>query len=646
MTQPPDRSEQPAIAPYGAWKSPITPDLIVSSAIRLGQVAVDGENVYWVEARPQEQGRHVLVRCPLPEGKPSPWETIDVTPAPFNVRSRVHEYGGGAFAVSGGTVYFSHYADNRLYRLPPGGEPGPLTPEGTDRYADLILDSRRNRLVCVQEDHSGSEVVNSLVSIALDGSGERWPLASGNDFYASPRLSPDGTRLAWLTWNHPNMPWDGTELWVGEIEADGAIGRQERIVGGDRESVFQPEWSPDNLLHFVSDRTGWWNLYRLRAGNVEPLWEKKAEFGVPQWLFGMSTYAFESAGRIVCAYTEEGFWRLAVLDTATGGVTEVPTSFTSFEWVRATPGRAVCVAGSPTEPASVVALDLATGESTPLRRALATVPAPEYLSVPEAITFPTGQGQSAHAFFYPPRNHDFTAPADELPPLIVLSHGGPTSAAALRLELSLSSPQFWTSRGFAVVDVNYGGSTGYGRAYRERLNGQWGVVDVEDCLQAALFLAARGVVDRHRLAIRGGSAGGYTTLSVLTFRDGFHAGASYFGVSDLEALAQETHKFEARYLDRLVGAYPEQQGLYRERSPIHFVAQLSCPVIFFQGLDDKVVPPGQAETMVAALRAKGVPVAYLAFEGEGHGFQRAETIKRCLEAELTFYARLFGFTPA
>ncbi|HIC94777.1 MAG TPA: S9 family peptidase, partial [Anaerolineae bacterium] len=452
-----------------------------------------------------------------------------------------------------------------------------------------------------------------------------------------------GTRLAWLTWNHPNMPWDGTELWVAKLRADGSLGRAGRVAGGPRESIFQPEWSPDGILHFVSDRTGWWNLYRWRDGRVEPLTEMEAEFGRPQWVFGMSTYAFESAGRIICAYTRQGTWHLASLDTATRRLEPIETPYTEIAYVRAAPGRAVFLAGSPTEPASIVQLDLATGRIEVLRRSSETAIDPGYLSSPQAIEFPTEGGLTAYAFFYPPRNRDYVAPPDERPPLLVMSHGGPTSAASTTLNLEI---QYWTSRGIAVLDVNYGGSTGYGRAYRERLEGRWGIVDVDDCVNGARYLVERGLVDGQRLAIRGGSAGGYTTLCALTFRDVFKAGASYFGVSDLEALTKETHKFESHYLDRLVGPYPERRDLYRDRSPIHFAHRLSCPVIFFQGLEDKVVPPSQAELMVQALRAKGLPVAYVTFEGEQHGLRRAESIKRALDAELYFYARIFGFEPA
>jgi len=557
----------------------------------------------------------------------------------------VHEYGGGDFLVSEGMVYFSNFADQRLYIQEPDGELNPITPAEDYRYADGVIDRRRRRLICVREDHTGrgQEAINTLVSIDLDAGDAGEVLVSGNDFYSSPRLSPDSSRLAWLTWNHPNMPWDGTELWVGELEADGSLGRTELVAGSVDESIFQPEWSPDSVLHFISDRTGWWNLYRCVDGRTEPLREMEAEFGWPQWGFGLSQYAFESAHRVICSYAQKGIWHLASLDTATGFLESIETPYTETWGVRASRGRVVFAAGSPSEPPSVVELNLATGQLEMLHRSSDVVLEEGYLSHPEVIEFPTEHELTAHALYYPPQNPHYFAPPSERPPLIVMSHGGPNSSTWTTLRLEV---QYWTSRGIAVLDVNYGGSTGYGRAYRERLKGQWGVVDVDDCANGALYLGKRGEVDGDRLAIRGGSAGGYATLCALTFRDVFNAGASYYGVSDLEALAKETHKFESRYLDSLIGPYPERRDLYQERSPIHFADRLSYPVIFFQGLEDKVVPPSQAELMVEALRSKGVPVAYITFEGEQHGFRRAETIKRALDAELYFYSKIFGFDLA
>ena len=627
------------VLPYGSWKSPITADVIVSETSRFGGLALDGLDVYWVESRPTEAGRYIIVRR-TPDG-----QTVDMTPAPFNARTRVHEYGGGAFVVNGGTIYFSNFTDQRLYCQKSGSAPYSITPDAPLRYADGIIDRRRNRLICVCEDHTDTEreAVNSLVAVTLSDTPDVQVLVSGRDFFASPRLSPDGSQLAWLTWSHPNMPWDGCELWVGEVRDGGSIDHTVQVAGGQDESIFQPEWSPDGVLHFVSDRTDWWNLFRWRNGHIEPLYQMDAEFGRAQWLFGMSTYAFESDNRIICVYNQLGIWHLGILDTTTGEFNRIETPYSEISFLRCGSKYAVFYAGSPTAPESVVRLDLATRRMEILRHSSNVVIDTGYLSVPQTIEFPTENGLTAHAFFYPPENRDYTPPSNERPPLVVISHGGPTGATSTAFDLKI---QYLTSRGIAVLDVNYGGSTGYGRAYRQRLNGQWGIVDVDDCVNGVRYLVARGEVDEDRTAIRGGSAGGYTTLCALTFRGIFKAGASYYGVSDLEALVQDTHKFESRYLDNLIGPYPEQRDRYWERSPIHFTDRLSCPLIFLHGLEDKVVPPNQAELMVDALRAKGLPVAYLPFDGEQHGFRRAENIKRALEAELYFYAEVFGFALA
>ncbi len=630
---------EPQVAPYGSWRSPITSELIVSATIRLGQIELDGEDVYWIETRPTEGGRNVIVQR-KPNG-----QVTDRTPPSFNARTRVHEYGGGDFVVADGTIYFSNFEDQRVYRQSPGAQQRPITAEAALRYADVLIDRQRDRLICVREDHTlaNREPVNNLVGLQLERGDVGHVLVSGNDFYSSPRLSPDGSQLAWLTWNHPNMPWDGTELWVGEFKTDGSLGRTEQVAGGVDESVFQPEWSPDGVLHFVSDRTGWWNLYRWRNGRIEQLWEMAAEFGIPQWIFGMSTYSFESADRIICTYSQQGTWHLARLDTTTRRHEPIETPYTDLSGIRAASGHVVFLAGSPTEPLSIVRLDLRTRVPEVLRRPSDVTIHGAYLSIPRAIEFPTENGLTAHGFFYAPKNREYTVPPGEQPPLLVLSHGGPTAATSSTLQMGI---QYWTSRGFAVLDVNYGGSTGYGRAYRQRLNGQWGIVDVDDCVNGARYLGKRGEVDGHRLVIRGASAGGYTTLAALTFRDVFQAGASYYGVSDLEALAKETHKFESRYLDGLIGPYPQRRDLYLERSPIHFIDQLSCALILFQGLEDEVVPPNQAEMMFEAVREKGLPVAYVPFEGEQHGFRRAENIKRALDSEIYFYSRIFGFRLA
>ncbi len=626
------------IAPYGSWKSPITTDLIVAETRRFGLIALDGQDIYWIEGRPSEGGRNVIVRRSV-DGT-----LTDTTPQPFNARTRVHEYGGGDFAVDNGTIYFTNYSDQRLYRQAPGAEPVAMTPAKEIRYADLVVDKRRQRLICVCEDHTDTtrEAKNLLVSLPLDSDGEGsvQTLVAGNDFYSTPCLSPDGSKLAYLTWNHPNMPWDGTELWVADIDADGFISGSERVAGGPTESIFQPQWSPAGELYFISDRTNWWNIYRWHTNEIQAVCPKEAEFGTPQWVFGMSTYTFVTLDRIVCWYGGPKESGLAFLDVNSGKLTPIDIPYTSVGSVRGNTKRVVLLAASPTTSGEIASLDVKTSQLEVLRRAQNTSVDPAYISDAQSIEFPTEHGLTAYAYYYAPKNADFKAPEGELPPLLVSSHGGPTAAASSALRLGT---QFWTSRGFAVLDVNYGGSSGYGREYRERLRGQWGVVDVDDCVNGAKYLVEHGLADGNRLTIQGGSAGGYTTLCALTFRDVFKAGASHFGISDLEVFVHDTHKFESRYLSGLVGPYPERKDLYHDRSAINFTDRLSCPVIFFQGLEDKIVPPNQAELMVAALRAKKLPVAYVAFAGEQHGFRRAENIKRSLEAELYFYSKVFKF---
>lgn len=629
---------KPEVAGYGSWKSPIRAKHIAEGTIGLGDVLIEGGWVYWVEHRPTEGGRHAVVRQ-NPDGT-----TTEMTPEGFNCRTRAHEYGGGAYLPCGNTVAFVNFADQRLYRWTGEGEPQPVTPEGDVRYADFVCDTPRSRVIAVREDHAGGgEPVNAIAAVYPHSGRETEILVSGNDFYASPRVSPDGGRLAWLTWNHPDMPWDAAELWVAPINPDGSLGEAARVAGGAGESIVQPEWSPDGDLCFISDRTDWWNLYRLRAGEVEPLTNLEAEFGVPQWVFRRSTYGFDGPGRIVCAYVQDGMWRLCALDLATRELTPIETPYNTIASVRVSGGRAAFIGGSASSEAAVVLMDLGTGKMRELRRAGELVTDQGYISAAEPVEFPTEGGLTAHGLFYPPLNRDYAGPDGEKPPLVVMVHGGPTSATAAAMKLKI---QYYTSRGIAVLDVNYGGSTGYGRKYRERLRGRWGVVDVDDCCNGAKHLAARGLVDGNRLAVTGGSAGGYTTLSCLAFRDVFAAGASHYGISDCEALAKETHKFESRYLDGLIAPYPEGRGKYHERSAIHHLGGFSCPVVFFQGLEDKVVPPNQARMMAEALRKKGIPVAHVEFEGEQHGFRRAENIERALEGELYFFSRIFGFDLA
>lgn len=629
----------PRSAPYGSWASPITAESIASGGVTLGGVTASGGDIRWQELRPAEGGRIVVVHC-SPDGT-----TTDLVPEGFNARTQVHEYGGGASFFYGPTLFFSNWTDQRIYRADPGGPPVPITPEPAIprglRYADGVVTPDGSTILCVREQHheGGSEATNEIVRLPTDGSAEPRPLVSGNDFYSFPRLSPDGTRLAWTEWSHPNLPWDGTTLMLGELAADG-VSRITKVAGGSDESIYQPLWGPDGELYYVSDRSGWWNLYRGLEG--EPVCPMDAEFGEPQWVFGQSTYAFLRNGDIVCSCERKATDDLGIIRSGSGAFESFGLPYVWTGSVTSDGERLLCVAATPTEPMAVIAIDPGSRDVEVIKRSRTDEVDQRYISVPEAIEFASGP-RRAHAFFYRPKNPDFDGPGGERPPLIVFSHGGPTGNVAPSLTLNI---QFWTSRGFAVTDVNYGGSTGYGRTYRRLLNGNWGVVDVEDCTNAAGFLAERGDVDGERMAIRGGSAGGFTTLAALVFTDVFRAGANYFGVADFTPFIEDTHKFESRYLDTLVGPYPERKDLYDSRSPANFVERISCPVITFQGLEDAIVPPSQSERIVEALRANGLPHAYVTYEGEQHGFRKAENIKHSLESELYFYGRVFGFDPA
>jgi dipeptidyl aminopeptidase/acylaminoacyl peptidase len=654
------------MAPYGSWPTPVTSELVVRAAAGLGGVSLDGDTVTWSEGRPEEGGRIQLVR------RTGDGPATDLLPEGFNARTAAHEYGGGAWWTRGRTVWFANWTDQRLYVLADGDEPRPVTPEPDvargDRWADGDLDPTGRWLLVVREHHppggGPADVVNEIV--VLDTTGELAPrvLVTGPDFVSDPRFSADGRRLCWLQWSHPDMPWDGTELCVADLrDSDvgpalahpGVVaGRPHDAAGGhgDGESVSEPRWAPDGTLWFVSDRSGWWNLYRwtppapglsIGSGTVDPMVTIDAEIGVPQWVFGQSRYGFLAGGRVVFAYQRAGIDHLA-MRLSDGGVVDLDLPYTAVSSVKAEGDRVTFVGASATaEPALVrVGVDDAgtAGEVEILRPPRDLGISPAWFAAPESISFPTSGGRTAHALFYPPTNPEAVPPPGEAPPLLVLIHGGPTAAARPMLQLGT---QYWTSRGFAVVDVNYGGSVGYGRAYRNQLRDNWGIVDLDDCEAAARWLGEQGRVDPARLCIRGGSAGGYTTLAALAFRDTFAAGASHFGVADLEALATETHKFESRYLDGLVGPYPARRDLYVERSPIHHVDGFDRPLIVLQGLEDEVVPPNQSEMIVDALRAKKVPVAYVTFEGEQHGFRQAANIRRALDAELSFYAQVFGF---
>jgi dipeptidyl aminopeptidase/acylaminoacyl peptidase len=634
--------------PYGSWSTPITSELVVAEAVRLSDVQVDGGDVIWAESRPSEGGRTTLVR------RSSDGRTTELLPSETNARTAVHEYGGGAWWVRDGVVWYASWHDQRLYRRDPNtGEVAALTPEPQrargDRYADGEVGPDRSWIVCVREHHPPgggvTEVRNEIVRLAAHEPSTPEVLVSGPDFVSSPRISPDGRRLCWVEWDHPNMPWNDTRLCVRD-----EAGRREVIAGGSDESVIEPQWLADGSVVFISDRSGWWNLYRWdpQGGSVEPLTELEAEIGLPQWVFGYSRYALQLDGRIVFASTQNGFESVSVRLPG-GTIQELELPFTVIHSLRCADEQSVVmVAATPYAEAAVVriVLDGETGVEAietlrPSRNLAALGVDPAFISVPQAVDFPSAGGRTAHALLYEPANPASGGPAEEQPPLLVDVHGGPTGQTVPELDVDI---QYWTSRGFAVVAVNYGGSTGYGRSYRDLLEGQWGVVDVEDSVAVARWLAEQGRVDPSRMAIRGGSAGGYTTLAALVVPDTpFAAGADYFGVADLEAMTADTHKFESRYLDRLVAPYPQGRAVYRERSPIEHIDQFTRPLIVLQGLEDEVVPPNQATMIVDALKAKGVPVAYLPFEGEQHGFRRAENIRRALDAELSFYAQIWGF---
>lgn len=631
-------SNKKTTKPYGSWKSPISAELVALGSVAPTELTLDGDHLYWLEIRPEESGRFAL--CTLRNGR-----LVDVLGREFNVRTRVHEYGGGSYLVHKGTVYFTNFKDQLLYVKAKGETPRPLTRPGI-RYADLVADDRRSRLIGVSEDHTAGggvqEVVNTICAINHQGASRI--LVSGNDFYSSPRLNATSTQMAWLSWNHPNMPWDGTELWVAELKEDGTVGSSLLVAGGREESVFQPEWSPNGILYFVSDRSGWWNVYRWDGKRPERLVSMKAEFGRPQWTFGQSTYAFESERRIVCSFLQDGAWNLAALDTSSLKLRRLNTPFSHVGYVRARTGHAFFTAASPKEVGVVATVDLAGGSAVVAYSPTRPNVDSSFISVPKHVGFPTERRKKAYAFFYAPKSGEYAPPRGGRPPLIVVSHGGPTSFSPPCLNLGI---QYWTSRGFAVLDVNYRGSTGYGREYMKELRGKWGIVDVEDCAKGAIHMTKLWKADRKRLIIRGGSAGGFTTLCALTFKRGvFAAGASYYGVSDLEGLEKETHKFESHYSDRLVAPYPQERDVYLQRSPVFNTEKLFTPTIFFQGLEDPIVPPNQSERMVAALRAKGIAVAYLTFEGEQHGFRKAGSLVRSYKAELYFYSKVLDFSLA
>ena len=629
----------PMTAPYGTWKSPLSAQRVAAGARPLSAPRIAGASLVWLEGLPAEGGRVAALRLQ------ANGQREVLTPAPFNVRTRVHEYGGGALAVQGDTLYFSNFADNLVYAQEGSGAPRPLTDNKLQRHADFELDASRRRLIAVREDHSagGHEPSTSLVALPLDSSQPGTTLAAGADFYAAPRLSPDGKQLAWITWSHPRMPWNGTELWLADIDAQSALANSRRVAGGDTESLCQPAWSPAGELFVVSDRSGWWNLYRVRGDDLAPVYPMQAEFGQPMWVFAQSLYSFTGPHEMVAACFEGAVSRLFRIDLRSGTVSPLATPLTDIKEVRGGPGFVLVHAAAADRPEQIVRIDVATGSHDVVAQAITELPEARYLSTPQSITYPSGEGRVAHGFFYPPANGDCRGPEGELPPLIVTSHGGPTAGAFSGFATGI---QLFTSRGYAVLDVDYGGSTGYGKAYRKRLEGEWGVVDVDDCVAGAKYLADKGLVDGSRQAVRGGSASGFTTLAALAFTDQFDAGCTYFGIGDLRAFVKDTHKFESRYLESLLGPWPDAKQVYLDRSPSLHAEQITAPVLVQQGAEDRIVPPSEAERIVDALFERRVPHAYLLYPGEDHGFRGHDAIIRSFGAELSFYAQVFGFEPA
>ena len=626
----------PIKKPYGSWPSPISAELITRAAPSLNFIQSYGDDLYWVEGRPWEAGRNVIMR------RDSNGSITDLLPAPFSHYSRVHEYGGMAYALNDDHLYFVNATDQNIYKycLDDTSAPQVITNNSSRRFADLIVDRQNQRLIAVCEEHNDDqEPENYLASIALNSQTPAIEkFVSGADFYAYPRISPDQSQLCWIEWQHPNMPWDATQLWQATI-SNGNLIEKKRVAGGDNnQAIFQPHWSPNNTLYYVSDITNWWNIYRFENGIGAPVLRMDAEFATPLWQLGMTTFDFIDANTIACIWTVSGIWHSGFIDVATGVLTTVQTPYSSMQAVACHQGSVYFVAGASVLASQIGGVNL-QGQVSPIY-APATVDLDKAdLAQPESISFTSGDNQQVHAFYYPPTSARYCGDDRELPLVIAMCHGGPTGATSSGLNLKI---QYWTNRGFAVVDINYRGSVGFGRTYRQGLEGAWGIADVEDTQHAIAYLAGQQKIDPKRCLIRGGSAGGYTVLSALTFTDTFKAGASLYGIGDLETLAKDTHKFESRYLDSLIGPYPERRDIYLERSPIHHADGLNCPVIFLQGLEDKVVPPNQAEMMVKLLEDKGIQVGYVTFADEGHGFRKANNIIRAMEAELAFYRDVFS----
>ena len=621
--------------PYGTWESLITSEMLVGGAVRLGEIVTDGDDVWWAESRPDEGGRTVIVR----NGK-------DQTDKKTNVRTLVHEYGGSAWWVRNGTLVYSQYLDQRLYRRDKSGDSIPLTPESETqqsyRYADGRITNNEDWYVCVREIHTSSdeEPSNEIVAVPLDGSQQIRVLVSGPDFVSSPRVSKEGNQIAWVQWNHPNMPWDDTQLCIASLEE--MVLSNQKVTKSKAESFFQPEWDDQGNLHVVSDRNNWWNLFRVDQSTNEidltSLTNIEAEIGLPQWVFGQSRYAFVG-DEIWFVYREAGIDKLATL-SSNGQFEQIKIDATEIESVTNYQDGIVATVSSWKAESSVMFIN--SEEVRPLSKTRDLDIGESWFPVPETFTYQTSDSEKAHALFYSPTNPEYEIHENENPPLIVLAHGGPTGSARRQLQLSIA---YWTSRGFGVADVDYRGATGYGRLYRNRLRNSWGLADVEDCVAVAKHLVAQKKVDKNRLAIKGGSAGGFTVLAALTFHDTFTAGASRYGIADLAILAKDTHKFESRYLDRLVGKWPEDEEIYKQRSPIHHIEQLSTPMVILQGSEDPIVPPNQAHLMAKKLKENDIPHALIEFSDEGHGFRKAPNITKAIESELAFFAQIFNFEP-
>lgn len=612
-------------AAYGSWKSPITAELASGSNVGFSSVTITDGTVYWLESRPAEGGRTTIMRWDQQQGE------REILSRAYNVNSRVHEYGGGELLVATSGIYFINNDDQQIYRLNADGSTQQITSCTNARFADGSENKTDGSLFYLMEEHDNGNVTNSIVKID-PRTGEIATIASGNDFYSNPRVNPDGTSMAYVTWNHPNMPWDNTELWVVDLTTN-----THRMVTGTNEAVTDPQWSNTNELYYVSDRNNWWNIYQ--ENKSEPIWSIEGECTQPQWLFGRSMYGTHEK-TMTCSLIQKGANKFYSVDLTGKEVEPIESPYCCVKHLSAENNMVAFIGRSAQQPSSIVLYDTTTKNFQIIKQSSTVKFDPAYITQPEAIEFPTVGNRTAHAFYYPPCNAQFCGLYNELPPLIVMSHGGPTGHSSPGFTLGIL---YWTSRGFAVIDVNYGGSTGYGREYRERLHGTWGIVDVDDCTYAALYCVEHNLADVNRLAIMGGSAGGFTTLAAMAFRDVFKVGANYFGVSDLERLTLDTHKFESRYLDTIVGPYPEAKSLYIERSPIHSVNTITCPIIIFQGGKDAVVPPSQSEMMYESLRARNIPTAYLLYETEYHGFCEAKNIKRSLEAQLYFFAKVLGF---